>query len=730
MKKKINRAATHIYLFGDKAQDRYLLARTGPGGYRTTQDDRPCGDWENHDQYRRYKVHGGVDMTARMIGELGCGTLHQAQPTRPSGEALDKPLYSMAEIAHCSRDEETGRFEFQAIGTDVGDKALRLRVSRFLGYWAGVPERLNYEFDEETIPHPDIIVINDAGRELRNSRKSRSNAFFTTMTALAGKAGRRKPAREVVMKMHLPLAEGLAWKLFAKASLARRRTLVVQAEDLRTAGIKISRCPSWDQVVDDIKTAMGPKAPKATGPVNLMALCGAADCVIVLFEVEGAVLIERENQEHRFTIVHDPAACEGQSAQDMPGDMVGNMNRFLAHLVHGLVVLPEEDSAGDSAMARRVHDAILAARVHANGMFTLKRETELRDPKVKSTGKQKPYAITRTDGPMPTNLITMGKPSAGDLHDYLREMAEKIVLRGRDKVMGEQPHGRFGKLMAVDRNEIEAMRSLDQLIRAYLQDQTNSKPLSLAVFGPPGAGKSFGVKQLVDSNETPVLEFNMSQADASHLPAIFHEIRDLNLKGKTPLCFFDEFDSQELKLLKYFLAPMQDGKFLEGDAVRPVGRGIFVFAGGTSFTMRDFASRGKEEKAAMAKLPDFVSRLSNFLDVKGPNPIADTSGWKTNSEDKPDFQVRKRSDPTYILRRAILVRAFISEYASSIINNTDETASIEPALVSRLLDVNDYRHGARSLEMLIQATAMRPSIRRLGLSDMPVEAIVAQFVED
>ena len=241
--------------------------------------------------------------------------------------------------------------------------------------------------------------------------------------------------------------------------------------------------------------------------------------------------------------------------------------------------------------------------------------------------------------------------------DSLEEIARQIVQSGFDKALREVPIGRFGELVTVDRREIEALHSIQSLISEYCR-YPQKKPLSVAVFGPPGSGKSFGVEQVAKSilGEISVLTFNLSQfGQPEDLYDALHQVRDVGLSGKIPLVFWDEFDTtlngQPLGWLRYLLAPMQDGSFQEGQLVHPIGRCIFVFAGGTSHCMEEFGAQLSEEGKRAAKLPDFVSRLRGFLNVLGPNPQESTG-----------------RDPFFILRRAIVLRSIFERNAPQIIH--------------------------------------------------------------
>ena len=78
----------------------------------------------------------------------------------------------------------------------------------------------------------------------------------------------------------------------------------------------------------------------------------------------------------------------------------------------------------------------------------------------------------------------------------------------------------MGHWSSVDRIEIESMRSVRNIISEYLASPGRPRPLNLAVFGPPGSGKSFAIKQMAsviapERNRLGSLEFNLSQFQMS-----------------------------------------------------------------------------------------------------------------------------------------------------------------------------------------------------------------------
>ena len=344
---------------------------------------------------------------------------------------------------------------------------------------------------------------------------------------------------------------------------------------------------------------------------------------------------------------------------------------------------------------------------------------------------------------VPTHKDLRGFPNWTILEGYERTgqnneetpyqgLAQLAARYGLD-ALSDIPSYSVGALFSVDRHEIQSLRILESLIRQYESGGHQKKPLSIGVFGPPGSGKSFGVKALSKSilgKNVPFLEFNLSQfKDPGELIGAFHQIRDKVLSGQTPVAFWDEFDSQQFRWLQYLLAPMQDGAFQEGQLTHPIGKCVFIFAGGTSFTFEDFANKSahsiseedykklssedrrryddKVEKFKLLKGPDFASRLHGFLNVLGPN--------KRRGKEK-----HLPPDRTWPIRRALILRGLLRL-------KPDAYLDIDIGLLAALLLVDEYTHGARSFEKVVRSLqGGRLEDGKLVRSALPPSALLQQ----
>ena len=282
------------------------------------------------------------------------------------------------------------------------------------------------------------------------------------------------------------------------------------------------------------------------------------------------------------------------------------------------------------------------------------------------------------------------------------------------------PYAEFGKIKSIDGDEIDSLLNISSLIEKYLATPEWVEPLSIAVFGPPGSGKSFTVKEIIKgirpANRGDPLTFNLAQfSSIDQLTEAFHKVQHSALQFKEePLVIFDEFDSffqTELGWLKFFLAPMQDGLFRGATDDYRVGRAIFLFAGGTCASFGEFASQklkatGKnsdgaakasraEEAKKVAELkrvkhPDFLSRLRGHLNIKGVNPLTNT----------------KIIDPLLKLRRAILLRSLLESRAAPIHSAKGKIKEIKirDEIIDAFLDTLTYVNGVRSMEAIIQSS--------------------------
>ena len=543
----------------------------------------------------------------------------------------------------------------------TGDRDLVWRLDRFIGLH---PAR-EFPTSVRTPPvefDPACILLEDG------------NQFFRRDPAYWPDALTNSNA-QIVIRQTGALGNGLLWE-YLMENMPDRTTMFCTAGDLRKEGAPIGQPLSWERTAQEVVSA-----------VRSRAEFRAARRIVVGLSASGAVIVDRDGVD---VLIYDPRSQEGDWERLRPGQLFGTGTMVVNALAWEIGRAPD-----DVDIRQAVISGIETARLlHAEGF-----RAEPTDSGIRIDFPRDRIAESIAGGVDAASEIeciaVSSEPSWRVLDSVgsFREAAEQIARFGVSHVGKEIPLEAMGHWSSIDRIEVESMRSLRNIISEYLASPGRSRPLSLAVFGPPGSGKSFAIKQMAsvitpDRNPLGSLEFNLSQFHGSdELSAAFQQVRDLRLREYLPLVFWDEFDSaldgQELGWLVNFLAPMQDGVFTENGANRPIGPAIFIFAGGTHATMDSFRDRALELSGA--KATDFLSRLRGFVDVLGPNP------------DSPD-------DRTFHLRRAILLRSLLQRNARQIFDG--EEMRMDDSLLDAFLDVPQYLHGSRSMEAIIEMSAI------------------------
>lgn len=524
---------------------------------------------------------------------------------------------------------------------------------------------------EKDNPAADVAVLYDEGNGFRNAKTRFPKAL----------SGRNKPL--VIFRMSRPLQEGQLWDLIRKKHLDRT-VLIIDADDLREQGVKISRRLSWERTAKDFVWQM------ASNP-KLISLNHCA-FLIVRFGLEGAILHSRKGGKVASFLFFDPMLSEDGFPELFPGSMPSVEAAFTAAIATALI------KKGFSGIQSGVRQGLLSARkLWQLGFGQDPKRLDYPLPEIFKSSPQEYKTVAEVRIPNPT----APEPADPDfwciLDDLclsgLEDVANNFVGTGKDPALDQIPIGQFRYLRTYDRSEIESFRGIKNLISEYLDSPGISRPLSIAVFGAPGSGKSFGVTEVAESvapGRLKNLEFNLSQFNSTEdLVSAFHLVRDVALGGKIPIVFFDEFDSEfegKLGWLKFFLAPMQDGKFRDGEAIHPIGRAIFVFAGGTCCSFSEFARENGDEFFKGAKGPDFLSRLRGYVNIKGPNPVG------------PD-------DRLFMVRRAIFLRFLLLKNAKNIFDS-QKNCSIDPGVLRAMIKVPLFKHGVRSMQAIIEMSLL------------------------
>ncbi len=613
-----------------------------------------------------------------------------------------------------------------------GSKEKVWRISELLG--CEKPDKVRPMILPDVLEKPYTLVLDNLGM-----------GGFKDIKSLKALIEKRAPERIVLKVSSLMMDQPLLDYLLGHADTL---TIVLHAETLRERGAAISKGLSWDRTIEETVKEF------TTGlSAGDLACC---ERVIVQFGCEGAASFSRHRLSFKDSgnkpvdellphaelahFLFHPREHEGAFKAKRPGSVYGGASIITASVIRHLLQThdyPLFVALGRALAAVRINHELGGGKEENFDPDTAHQEiSHIFHPA--TDAKEKPEDLfgsafnhdlftNKTGDTGRSNLL---QDVTGTGQEYVAAKAMEIIYHGAEKALRYAPMARYGGYATADREEIERINSVRSLITQYQKNITDTRPLSIAVFGPPGSGKSFAIKQLAQElfgKDKKPLEFNLSQFDGEmkNLHEAFHVVRDASIKGQVPLVFWDEFDSDNLHWLKEFLAPMQDAEFRSGSLTHPFGKAIFVFAGGTSDTFEAF-DQADETVFQMVKGPDFVSRLRGFVNVKGPNPVEKLLPGEKAGEISYEDLVKR--DSTHLIRRAMLLRSVIERNRPQLIG-AGKKASVGSDVVRGFLRVKKFKHGARSLESLVSMSDLADA-GNFGGASLPNPDLLGLHVTD
>jgi len=558
-----------------------------------------------------------------------------------------------------------------------------------------------------------IIAVDEAGIGFRNH--SESWPAFSR-------------ADKIILKTTYPLCQGQLWNELV--SHGKKLITIVNLYQIKHYNVRISNGISWEQTALDIVYGIH------QDPV-LKNLLKSSE-VIITTGTAGAVHIKTGETpgDYEYRLIFDPENMEEEWEEKYSSEIINQIGLGSAFLA-GFAASLSAGSLKSHEIVKVGLNSMVAAML--KGVFDLTDDYNLKPKDLSSALNERFHNRYYSSAFIPSLSWTTGLAYLHNQEwsilennyenrkkDYkpksdLFPLAYSLALNGI-KALHFAPRLSLGKAIVFDRNEIENLRNLRKLIEFYDKYEDGKKPLNITVFGPPGAGKSFIIKALAknifeNKKTSPAfLTINLSQfRDESELPGAFHSIRDEVLRGHLPVVFWDEFDSDDYRWLKSFIAPMQDGTFQEGKETHPIGKAIFVFAGSMTYTMGHFSEKMLSDALIGKKGPDFLSRISGYLNVFGPNrkPCFDNTSEKWCNEGDKD-------DNCFSIRRALFIHY--------VLGSGNNPLNIDFQLLRALIEVSYYKNGARGLDRLLTILSVHPG-RKTELSDLPSKEIIRLNVD-
>ena len=557
--------------------------------------------------------------------------------------------------------------------------------------------------------------------------------------------------------------------------------------------MQISQGLSWEKTIIDLFAAFQPKDTNTEFPFpysdDNLAYLRVFNYVIVLIERQGCFIVKKEkNNTSSYHAVIIPNEMEDNDVISKTGEMLGLTTSTMLHVLE--VTNKENDSPlAVENMIKALKNGLCSMRKIYNFGFEIKNDqtgNELIFPFLEWKINQPSNDFLdltnlQLEDPDVRNKFTIVE-AVFNAKEKLEETCYSIVTNGWETAIDKKfPVAKFGKFITTDRFEIEQYHEIQKLIEDHFQKSSKTRPLSIAVFGEPGSGKSFAIKQMTESfttiekDDISFLKFNLSHfIQIQDLYEAFQFIRDTTLKGKKVLVFWDEIDVEFNKCIygwiDFFLQVMQDGVYYQASIEHSLGSPVFIFASSHDISLEELLGKIKGIPAKDEKPNEVVTANANaepVIIVTNDEPVKTVTNdepvkivtndepennasktdnhYSTKIEDwisrihghidikginpNKDPELRVPADTISVsLRKAILLRSILEKqwpmlFSKDLDNEYDDfrkaTCNIEEDLIDLLIfKISEFKYGIRSFESIIQMSHLHDK-RRFSPSCLP-----------
>ena len=261
----------------------------------------------------------------------------------------------------------------------------------------------------------------------------------------------------------------------------------------------------------------------------------------------------------------------------------------------------------------------------------------------------------------------------------------------------------FPDFTTVNDSYADHLSRMKNLVGNYFEDETLTRPFSYLILGPPGAGKSFLMRSLVEKlkqdqqskrrrrrAEFAFQSINLSEVvNPTELYKFYEQIQKNTEKGHYTVTLLDEVDVRwgGSSAIKHLINPMYDGEYWNGVESKKFGRCAFFFAGSY---LQDRETLLKTQRVLIGlDLSKFL--LDMYLEMRSRNNIEAMRDLKEvqdfcYAQHRWRADIDPRADTIVYLRNLEKIKDFLSRIAGNFFEMIDVSAPLhvthEPFVVS------------------------------------------------